>query len=107
MTDTTVDSLVKAIKEHDGYIRDAIKALGGEFLERNFVEHGSWSVYYENIVKLDNRYFKITDEDPATEMQEGQDDIELELIEVDPHEVTVVEYRERPGAEKISFYTDD
>lgn len=107
MSDLVIDVLIHAIKEYDGDIKSAVESAGGRFIERNFLEHGSWSVYYENIVELKGRYFKITDEDPATEMQEGQDDEEIELQEVDPYDEVVVKYKARQGAETISFYIDD
>lgn len=52
-----------------------------------------WSIINRAIVKYEDQFFAITYESPATEYQEGGDFDDYQLNEVEPVEVTKIEYK--------------
>lgn len=66
-----------------------------EDVENSFEEGGRWSNYETTVYKVEENkvtaYFRMTEEIPATEMQEGGY-FDYSFDEVEPKEVTVIKY---------------
>lgn len=63
-----------------------------EEVDNEFVGDGRWENFYVAVFKRDDEYVALHYSEPATEMQEGQDQSVAEFYEVRPVEVTVTKY---------------
>lgn len=67
-------------------------------VHNEFEEGGRWSNYRSSVFKVEyngeTAYFRMVQEVPASEMQEGMD-LVYYFLEVVPKEVTVIEYVEK------------
>ncbi|MEC0328734.1 hypothetical protein P4H42_03735 [Paenibacillus macerans] len=86
-THEEVDAFLDAYKP-EGY---SVKCV-----EETFEDGGRWSNYKTSVYRVEQSdgkvaHFSIWREVPATEMQDGMD-LELQIEEVVPKEVTVIEY---------------
>lgn len=86
------------------YIHDLADDFDGTVVDQEFEKGGRWSNYRHSVVEIQGRFFRITEDVPATEMQEGQGG-ETDLVEVVPETKTVVVYVNKPGAESLSHYS--
>lgn len=64
-------------------------------VDENFEDDGRWSIYESKVYKVEENgevaYFKLRQEEPATEIQEGMPCF-WSFYEVVPKEVTVIKY---------------
>lgn len=87
----------EAISNTDGY----------SFLMHEFEEGGRWSNYNNYVfIAPSGRIYKMTVESPATEIQEGQDSIPIEIIEVLGISETVTRYEKLKNSETWRFEVD-
>ena len=84
--------------EHDDY-----EAIGNSKIE----DAGRWSIYYSQIVKQisTGKMFCAYWGQGATEMQDGQSE-HWSLIEVEPKEVTIIQYHTVKDGLKHEGYSD-
>ena len=61
----------------------------------NIVDQGRWVTYHELVVRdtETGKYYVIEYSEGSTEMQEADGEFPTEWTEVEPHEVTAIEYR--------------
>lgn len=70
----------------------------GEILDQKIIGNSRWSIYYDIIVKLDDRFYRATYSVGATEMQDEspwQYEKEIEFREVEPIQVNMTIYVEK------------
>lgn len=82
------DEIVDYLNE-DSYVPDMIDNLGLNLISTEVVSEGRWSLSRQYFVEWAGEHFTITDEEPATEMQEGGD-FTISVEEVDFEEVTII-----------------
>ena len=74
--------------------------VAGEQVREDFEEGGRWSNYRTRIYKFSYEgefvFISISDEVPATEMQEGGDFMKPEIEQVFPHKVETTVYKTTP-----------
>lgn len=64
-----------------------------EQVDNEFVGDSRWENFYVAVFKRNNEYVALHYSEPATELQEGQDQSTAEVYPVEPYEVTVTKYR--------------
>lgn len=78
------------IEEND-YIYD--NKIEVEEVYSDVIDQGRWSITKDAVFRIGGEYFiSVVWDDPATEMQEGQD-TNCEIYEVEPFEKTIIEYK--------------
>lgn len=67
-----------------------------EEIKDTIYEQSRWTTYYERIFKVENKFYSWCRGEGSTENQENDYSYneEVECIEVEPYEVTVIEFRE-------------
>lgn len=86
----------KAIKPgyngiNDYTVEDEIDNV--EKVSDEYTGSGRWETYHTAVFKRGDEYVALDYSEPATEMQEGQDQSIAEFYSVEPYEVTVTKYR--------------
>lgn len=78
--------------------------LGGfEVMQREFVDSGRWTEHWTQVLKYQDKFWRVNFELPSTEMQEGIEPYEfvvdangwVEAKEVFPFEETIIVYKEK------------
>ena len=71
-------------------------AEDAEIIVNEMIDNSRWSIHYNLIFKKDDKYYQTTYSRGATESQdEGpwEYEDEVECVEVEPYEKTVIDYR--------------
>lgn len=76
------------------------KEFGGKVAESGLWNTSRWSVFYRYIFRVNDQYFEIIDEQPATELQDNDECI-TQVTEVEPQEKVIIEYSVKSGAETV------
>jgi len=92
-------------REVDGlsaYAKAELISSRGKLVDESFEEGGRWSNYRIRVFRFyhqgDFIYVRVTEEVPATEMQEGGDFMEPEIEQVYPHKIETTVYKTtKPG----------
>jgi len=90
------------------YAKAELISSRGELVDESFEEGGRWSNYRVRVFRFyyyddsygegDFIYVRVTEEVPATEMQEGGDFMEPEIEQVYPHKIETTVYKTtKPG----------
>lgn len=74
---------------------------GGKVILDTVHGHSRWSVSHVLIVEIDGRFYRTRYSVGATESQDEspwQDEEEVDFVEVEPKEITVIDYVEKKGS---------
>lgn len=71
-------------------------------------DQSRWSIYKSCVYKQKStgKFFEAYWGEGATEIQDGQNEM-WSFTEVEPHEVTIIEYKQKPNGEKFEGMSDD
>jgi hypothetical protein len=80
------------------WLKEGEDYRGTRCVQNKLVDTTRWAEVWQLVFEHEGKYYKTFYELPATEMQEGIDPFddyeEVNCVEVHPHPVTIIEYRE-------------
>lgn len=86
-----IEEFIQALK--DDILRTAIEEFDAQVMKVEYVPGGRWSEWAVTTIKLGDKFYKIEQEEPATELQEGME-LTTAIYEVEPYVPDVVYYKE-------------